>query len=98
MMNEYFNDNGERLINLAASLNLTIANTIFQHKITWTSPDNNTQNQIDNDSRHGSDVMDCRSYRGANIDSDHRIITWSKPLYKRDYQSYQKRQCQGRNI
>ncbi|XP_072399500.1 uncharacterized protein [Diabrotica undecimpunctata] len=75
------NDNGTRLVNLAASLNMTISSTYFQykriHKVTWTSPDHQTQNQIDNvliDLRHGSDILDCRNYRGANIDSDHYLI------------------------
>ncbi|XP_072389409.1 uncharacterized protein [Diabrotica undecimpunctata] len=26
------------------------------------------------DLRHGSDILDCRNYRGANIDSDHYLI------------------------
>ncbi|XP_072384415.1 uncharacterized protein [Diabrotica undecimpunctata] len=45
--------------------------------LTWTSPDHQTQNQIDHvliDLRHGSDILDCRNYRGANIDSDHYLI------------------------
>ncbi|XP_072384447.1 uncharacterized protein [Diabrotica undecimpunctata] len=75
------NDNGTRLVNLAASLNMTISSTYFQHKrihkVTWTSPNHQTQNQIDHvliDLRHGSDILDCRNYRGANIDSDHYLI------------------------
>ncbi|XP_072392459.1 uncharacterized protein [Diabrotica undecimpunctata] len=47
------------------------------HKVTWTSPDHQTQNQKDHvliDLRHGSDILDCRNYRGANIDSDHYLI------------------------
>lgn len=75
------NDNGIRMINLAASLNMTISSTWFPHKdihkATWVFSDGNTRNQIDHfliDAGHGSDVMDCCSYRGANIDSDHYLV------------------------
>jgi hypothetical protein len=48
------------------------------HKATWGSPDGATQNQIDHvltHSKHLSDLLDTRSYRGANIDSDHFLTT-----------------------
>ena len=45
------NDNGDRLVSFAAFNNLVITGTIFPHrighKLTWTSPDGLTQNQID---------------------------------------------------
>ncbi|VDP34387.1 unnamed protein product [Schistosoma margrebowiei] len=45
------NENGERFANLCAFNKLVIGGTIFPHKrihkITWTSPDYTTQNQID---------------------------------------------------
>lgn len=47
------------------------------HRITWVSPDGDTGNQIDHvliDRRHVSDIMNVRSYRGANIDSDHYLV------------------------
>ena len=72
-------DNGCRLINFAASRNLVISSTCFPHKNihkgTWRC--NDVVNQIDHiliDSRHASNVMDVRSYRGANIDSDHYLV------------------------
>jgi hypothetical protein len=75
------NDNGMRLINCAASLDTTIGSTIFPHtniqKITWRSPDGKTMNQIDHvliDSRHCNNLLDVRSYRGANMDSDHFLV------------------------
>ena len=43
------------------------------HKMTWRSPNGQTFNQIDHlfiDARHVSNVMDVRTFRGANIDSD----------------------------
>jgi hypothetical protein len=45
------NDNGVRVVNFATSKNLTVKSTIFPHrnihKVTWTSPDGRTHNQID---------------------------------------------------
>ena len=75
------NDNGTRLISFASSRNMVIGSTLFNHKNihkrTWKSPDGKTFNQIDHlliDARHLSNLMDVRSYRGANIDSDHYLI------------------------
>ncbi|PNF20250.1 hypothetical protein B7P43_G15723 [Cryptotermes secundus] len=75
------NDNGMRLINFASSRNMVIGGTVFNdkdiHKRTWKSPDGNVFNQIDHiliDVRHCSDLMDVRSYRGANTDSDHYLL------------------------
>lgn len=80
-MHEVSNDNGERLIDFAASLNMTIVSTYFEykniHKATSTSPNGGAQNQINHiliDLRHGNNVIDCRSCRGANMDSDHFLI------------------------
>jgi endonuclease/exonuclease/phosphatase family metal-dependent hydrolase len=47
------------------------------HKTTWRSPDGITMNQIDHvliDKRHSGNLLDVRSYRGANIDSDHFMV------------------------
>jgi len=70
------NGNGTTLINFACSKNRVIANTLFSHKdihkMTWRSPDGQTFNQRDYlliDARHVSNVMDVRTFRGANIDN-----------------------------
>lgn len=75
------NDNGRRLINFAAAKDMVIGSTVFPHKrihkATWRSPDGTTQNQIDHlliCARYKSSLLDVRSYRGANIDSDHYLV------------------------
>jgi len=46
-------------------------------KYAWTSPDGKTQNQIDHmlvDRRWHSSVLDVRSFRGADCDTDHYLV------------------------
>lgn len=80
-IHETSNNNGVRLVDYAVSRNMTVSSTFFPHKRvhleTWMSPDGNTLNQIDHvlvERRYGSGVMDVRSYRGADCDSDHRMV------------------------
>jgi exonuclease III len=51
-LQEISNDNGVRVVNFATSKNLTVKSTMLPyrkiHKYTWTSPERNTHNQIDN--------------------------------------------------
>ena len=75
------NDNGIRLVNFATPKNLVVKNTMFPHrhihKYTWTSPDGKTHNQIDHvliDRRWHSSVLDVRSFRGADCDTDHYLV------------------------
>jgi sorting nexin-29 len=74
-------DNGTRLIDFAVSHNMIVGSTYLPrkdiHKGTWKAPGNRNVNQIDHlliDARHKSDLMDVRTYRGANIDSDHYLV------------------------
>jgi hypothetical protein len=75
------NGNGVQAVNFATSKNLTVKSTMFPHsnihEYTWTSPDGQTHNQIDHiliDMRRHSSVLDVRSYRAADCDTDHCLV------------------------
>jgi hypothetical protein len=75
------NENGRKLINYATSLNMIVGSTIFPptdiRKMAHRSPEGNTTNQIDHvliDSWQCNNLLDVRSYRGANMDLDHYLI------------------------
>ncbi|PNF32825.1 hypothetical protein B7P43_G04341 [Cryptotermes secundus] len=80
-LHEISNDNGVRGVNFATSKNLTVKSTMFPHrnirKFTWTSPDGKIHNQIDHiliDRRRHSSVLDVRSFRAADCDTDHYLV------------------------
>jgi hypothetical protein len=75
------NDSGVRVINFAKSNNLVAKSTMFPHrkigKYTRTSPEGNTHNQIDNvliDIRRHSSILDVRSFRVGDCDTDHYLV------------------------
>jgi len=75
------NDNGVGLVNFATSKNLVVKSMMFPHrnihKYTWTSHDGKTHNQIDQiliDRGWHSSVLDLRSFRGADRDTDHYLV------------------------
>jgi hypothetical protein len=80
-LQENNNDIGVRVINLAVSKSLIVKLIMFPcriiHKFNWTSPDGKTHNQIDHiliDRRRHSSVLDVRSFRGADCDTDHYLV------------------------
>jgi hypothetical protein len=80
-LHEISNDNGVRLVNFPTSKNIGVKSKMFPHsnihKYTWTSPDGKTHNQIGNilvDRRRHFNVLDVRSFRAADGDSDHYLV------------------------
>jgi endonuclease/exonuclease/phosphatase family metal-dependent hydrolase len=77
---EISNDIGVRIVNFAASKYLGVKSTMFSHrnihKFTWTF-DGNMHNQIDHiliDRRRHSSILDVRSFRAADCDTDHYLV------------------------
>ena len=75
------NNNGQRLVDLAAAKNMVVFSTYFPHKEirkkTWRSSDGKTNNQINHlliDKRNASCMLDVKSHRGASGDSDHYLV------------------------
>jgi hypothetical protein len=78
---EISNDNGVRSVNFATSKDLTAKSTMFPHrnthKFTCTSPDGKMHNQIDHiliGRRWHSSILDVRSLRAADCDTDHYLV------------------------
>jgi exonuclease III len=77
-LHEASNDNGVRVVNFATLKYLIVKSTTFLHcniqKHAWTSPDGVTHNEIDHvliDKRRHSNILDVRSFRGADCDTEH---------------------------
>ena len=75
------NENGELLADFCAINNLIVGGTLFPHKtchkVTWVSPDHQTENQIDHiiiKQRFRSSLQDVKARRGADIGSDHHLV------------------------
>jgi hypothetical protein len=75
------NNNGVRIVNFATSKNRVVKSTMFPHqnihKYTWTTRDWDTHNQTDHiliDRRWHSSILDVRSFRGADCDTDHYLV------------------------
>jgi SpoVK/Ycf46/Vps4 family AAA+-type ATPase len=80
-LHEFCNNNGWRLIDFATMENMNMMSTYLQRKKytkkKWASPDGTTKNQIDRvliQARHRSTLLDVRSCRGADSDSDHYMV------------------------
>ena len=76
------NNNGERLASFCLANNMVIGGTLFPHKnihkLTWLSPNGIDQNQIDHLMINGkwrSSLRDVKVRRGADVSSDHHLVT-----------------------
>jgi hypothetical protein len=73
------NQNGELFVDLCAREDMVIDGTLFPHKnphkVTWMSPDYNTENQIDHFAISGKwrSLQDVRNKRGVDTGSDHHL-------------------------
>jgi endonuclease/exonuclease/phosphatase family metal-dependent hydrolase len=80
-LHEASNDKRVRVVNFATLKYLIVKSTIFLHcniqKHTWTFPDGVTHNEIDHvliDKRWHLNILDIRSFRGADCDTDHYLV------------------------
>jgi hypothetical protein len=80
-LHEVSNDNGVRVVSFATSKNVIVRSTTFLYrdinKHTWTSPDGIIHSQIDQvliDKRRHANILDVRSFRGANCHTDHYLV------------------------
>lgn len=76
------NNNGMQVANLCLANSCVIGGTIFPHKqihkLTWSSPDGSTINQIDDiviNGRWRRSLQDVKVYRAADFFSDHYLVT-----------------------
>jgi hypothetical protein len=81
------NEAGEQLQDFCMEHDLVLANTMFQHHprrlCTWTSPDGKTKNQIDYIAvaqKWKSSVRNCKTYPGADCDTDHQLLVASMKI------------------
>jgi hypothetical protein len=70
-----------RVVNFATSKDLIVKSTMFPHrnihKYTWTCTDGNNHSQIHHiliDRRRHSSVLDVRSFRAADCDTNHCLL------------------------
>ena len=80
-LGEVANENGAHFISFCTANHLVIGGTLFQqkdiHKYTWTSPCGQVRNQIDHiaiNQERKRTLRNVRSYRGADIGSDHQLL------------------------
>jgi endonuclease/exonuclease/phosphatase family metal-dependent hydrolase len=79
-LHEINNENGVRVVNFATSKNLVLRSTVFRFAKFINTPGpllRETHNQIDHistDRRRHSSILDVRSFRGADCDTDHYLV------------------------
>jgi hypothetical protein len=97
-LHEASNDKGVRVVNFATSKHLIVKSTFPHrdiHKQIWTSPDGVTRNRINHvliGKRRHSNILDVRSFRGADCDTDHYLVVaklWERiSVSKRERQKF----------
>jgi len=80
-LHQHSNDNDVRIVTFATSKNLVVRGMMFPHrnfhKYTRTSPNGKTNNQNDHiliDRRRRTNILDVRSFTGADCDTDHCLV------------------------
>ena len=86
------NGNGQLFADFCLENDLVIGGSLFphktKHKATWVSPDHITENQIDHvavSRRHRRSLLDVRVKRGADVASDHHLLSIKMQLKLRNY-------------
>ncbi|CAM5076855.1 unnamed protein product [Natator depressus] len=81
------NENGEKLVDFCNMKDLVIGRTLFQHceiyKLTWCSPNGRDKNQVDHIMINGKwqcSLTDGKVRRGADVGSNHHLVTASIKL------------------
>jgi len=85
------NDNSIKLIDFALGKYMVVKSTMFPqkdiHKYTWISPNWRHKNQIDHvliNDRFKNSILNIRTLRGADMDSDHLLIgIWMRVKIKK---------------
>jgi hypothetical protein len=75
------NENGDTFIDLCVNHNLIIGGSLLPHKdihkATWVAPNQHSYNQTDHvaiSKKWRRSLLDVRSYRGADVASDHHLV------------------------
>ena len=75
------NDRGARLVEFCAKYKLVVANTLFKNHerriYTWMKPGDTGRYQLDYimvKQRFRNQVLDCKAFPGADMDSDHNFV------------------------
>ena len=80
-LHQYNTDHNVRRVKFATSTIQVFESAMFPHRnihtYSWSSPDGKTHNQIDHiliDRRWDASILDVRSFRGADRDTDHCLV------------------------
>ena len=85
-------ENGELFLDFCLTNDLVVGGSTFPHKAihkaTWVSPNHTTVNQIDHiciNRRFRRSLQDVRTYRGADVASDHHLVVGKVQLKLRRF-------------